>query len=627
LKISGILEPMSPVESESQAARRQLERVLASPGFSRNERLSRFLRFVVERHLEGRDGELKESLIAIEVFGRTPGYDSKQDSIVRTEATRLRARLSEYYLGEGKGDPLAFELPKGGYVPVFRSGAAGSLGQPGTAPPRRRRHALPIVAAIICAVVALAAGWWRLHQNAPIPIAVLPLNSLSEDPAHDYFADGLTGEIIRNLSIIDGLAVRSQTSSFAFKGKPQNARDAGRQLEADYILEGSVQRAGQQLRITAQLIRVSDDFPLWSGRYDRELTDIFAIQDEISRGIVNSLRLKLGRGRRRYETSVEAYDLYLRARALGGAGGLAQLGYRESIPVFEQAIAKDPTFAPAYAGLAVAHVVLAGNSENDIPEHVAKMRPAAEKAIQLDPLSAESYDALGAAYAREAQWQQSEKSFLRAIEIQPGRAESHIYFAGYFLLPLGRIDQAIQQLRIAAKNDPLSSEVYFWLGDALADAGRDEEAAGACEKLPPSNPNKQGCVLGARVRQGRASEVIQIYEADPAKRMQGWRAAIGCAYARAGRREEAEKVFAATAAAGEISRAQILACLGDKDRIFEALDRDAAVGPIRMGWVLNRVDRESPGLLRGDPRFKALRKKVGLPEGALSQEVAKTAVQ
>jgi hypothetical protein len=108
--------------------------------------------------------------------------------------------------------------------------------------------------------------------------------------------------------------------------------------------------------------------------------------------------------------------------------------------------------------------------------------------------------------------------------------------------------------------------------------------------------------------------VIQIYEADPARRIQGWRAALGCAYARAGRHEEAEKVFATAAAAGEISRAQILACLGDKERVFEALDRDAGVGPIRMGWVLNRVDRESPGLLRGDARLRALRKKVGLPE-------------
>ena len=400
-------------------------------------------------------------------------------------------------------------------------------------------QALPIAAAVACVLVALAAvGWWRFHQNAPIPIAVLPLNNLSEDPAHDYFADGLTGEIIRNLSIIDGLAVRSQTSSFAFKGKPQNVRDAGKQLGADYILEGSVQRAGQQLRITVQLVRVSDDFPLWSGRYDREFTDIFAIQDEISRGIVNSLRLKLGRGRRRYETSAEAYDLYLRARALNGAGELR--GFRQSVPVFEQAIAKDPAFAPAYAGLALAHVLLSGNSDYDIPEELAKMRPAAERAIQLDPLSAESYDALGAAYAREAQWEQSEKSFLRAIEIQPGRAESHTHLAAYLLLPLGRIDQAIQQLRIAEKNDPLSSFVQFWLGDALADAGRNEEAAGACEKLPPSNSSKEGCVLGARVRQGRASEVIQIYEADPAKRKAG--APLGCAYARGPPRRGGESV-------------------------------------------------------------------------------------
>src|SRR5262249_28160466 len=154
----------------------------------------------------------------------------------------------------------------------------------------------------------------------------------------------------------EGLAVRSQTSSFAFKGKPPNVREAGKQLGADYILEGSVLRAGQQLRINAQLVRVRDDLPLWSGRFDRKLTDIFAIQDEIARGIVNSLRLKLGRGRRRYETSGEAYDLYLRARALGGGGRFGHAGFRRSVPVFEQAIAKDPAFAPAYAGLAVAHV-------------------------------------------------------------------------------------------------------------------------------------------------------------------------------------------------------------------------------------------------------------------------------
>ena len=256
------------------------------------------------------------------------------------------------------------------------------------------------------------------HKSAPIPIAVLPLNNLSEDPANDYFADGLTDEIIRNLSIIEGLAVRSQTSSFAFKGKPRNVREAGKQLDADYILEGSVLRAGQQLRINAQLVRVRDDFPLWSGRFDRELTDVFAIQDEISRGIVNSLRLKLGRGRRRYETSAEAYDLYLRARALQFS--VACRAKREVSVAFEQAIAKDPRLLPLMRVSPRLTPPDRVNSVSIIADEMPKMRAAAEKAIQLDPLLAEAHDALGMAYARDAQWEQSEKSFRRAIELDAG---------------------------------------------------------------------------------------------------------------------------------------------------------------------------------------------------------------
>src|SRR5262249_30086201 len=155
----------------------------------------------------------------------------------------------------------------------------------------------------------------------------------------------------------------------ALKGRPQSVREAGKQLDAEYILEGSVLRTAQQLRIIARFIRVRDDLPLWSGRYDRELTDIFAIEDEISRGIVNSLRLKLGRGRRRYETSAAAYDLYLHARALSQRG---PEGYDQSIPLFEQAIAKDSSFAPAYAGLAQAHLVRSTSFRSDIPGEVRK---------------------------------------------------------------------------------------------------------------------------------------------------------------------------------------------------------------------------------------------------------------
>jgi len=277
--------------STQEPVRTQLNKVLSSRGFARNERLSGFLRFVVEQELSGLGDELKESIIGVEFFGRRPNYNVRQDSVVRNEAGKLRARLAEYYVAEGAADGLIIELPKGGYKPAFRQIEKATAPVPG--PDGSRRSVWIWLAAGLagCALVS-AVLWWQgiQRRNAPIPIAVLPLINLDGNPDHDYFADGLTGEIIRNLSIIDGLAVRSQTSSFAFKGKQQNIRDAGSQLNADYILEGSVFRSGQQLKINARLVRARDDFPLWTDGYDVELTDVFAIQDKISRGIVNGLR-------------------------------------------------------------------------------------------------------------------------------------------------------------------------------------------------------------------------------------------------------------------------------------------------------------------------------------------------
>jgi serine/threonine-protein kinase len=596
---------MAAVNSEAQARVRQLERVLASPDFARSERLSRFLRFVVERHLQGRDFEIKESVIAMEVFSNRD-YDPKLDSIVRTEAGRLRARLAEYYMGGGKDDPVIIELPKGGYVPVFRH-----VGRPLAVRTRFWRRWL--LAALGCCAVTLAIiGWWRLQdQAASIPIAVLPLNDLSQDPANGYFADGLTDEIIRNLSIIDGLTVRSQTSSFVFKGKPRNIREAARQLEADYILEGSVQREGQQLRINTQLIRVRDDFPVWSGRFDRRVTDIFVVQDEISLGIVNSLRLKLGRGRRRYETSTEAYDLYLRALALPLQRGLP--GLNETVSPFQQVIARDPSFAPAYAGLAAAYAARSGQDRFDTADELVKMRAAAEKAIGLDPLLAEAHGALGMVYARDAHWEQSEKSFRRAIELDLSRPEWHDRYATFLLLPLGRIEEAVAQVRVAEKVDPLSPRVHNNLGYVLISAGRFDEALRHCEKLPSDYPQKSECLGRARLGQGKVREAVQILATAVDNGVPAGdviRGYLGNAYGRAGRREEAESLSAA-AATRPFIQALTFAGLSDKDRTFKALDRMAPLGPFRIGRALTFPEF---AFLRGDPRVKALRKKVGLPE-------------
>ncbi len=221
-------------QHNSQPLRDEVGRVLSSACFARSDRTSKLLRFLVERQLEGRENELKESVIGVEVFGRRPDYDPKVDSTVRTEATRLRARLNKYYSTEGSQNPIVIDLPKGGYVPSFR--------QPDSVPDVQRagskRFWLVAVLAGFAVITTAIGAWWVLRQSGPIPIGVLPLTNLSQDPANDYFADGLTNEIIRNLSIIDGLAVRSQTSSFSFNGKPPNVREAGKQLGADYILEG-----------------------------------------------------------------------------------------------------------------------------------------------------------------------------------------------------------------------------------------------------------------------------------------------------------------------------------------------------------------------------------------------------
>jgi TolB-like protein/Flp pilus assembly protein TadD len=598
---------MRPVEWDDQAVRRELDLVLGSEGFARNERLSRFLRFVVERRLEGRDPELKESVIAIEIFGRSPDYDPRRDPIVRTEATRLRARLSQYYVGEGKDDALRIELPKGGYSPCFHQSPPASAMSP--APPvveKTPHHWLWFASAGCCCTVALAAAiLWTQRQKAPIPIAVLPLTNLSQDPANDYFADGLTDEIIRNLSVLEGLAVRSQTSSFAFKRIPRDVRRARRQLGVEYILEGSVMRAAQQLRINVQLVRVRDDFPLWSGRYDRELTDVFTIQDEISRGIVNHLRLKLGRGRRHYETSVEAYDLYLRGRA-----SIQPPAGQENFAVasFEQAIAKDPLFAPAYAGLAAIRAIRSGLFSLDASDEVPKMREAAKKAIELDPLLPEAHEAMGMACAREAEWVRSEESFRRAIELDPNRSETREHFALYVLWPLGRTEEALRELRLAEKADPLSQLLRWLLASMLPSAGRYDEAARYAALA------QNASLLGrARYLEGKTADAIQILE----KAFHGGigisagseiRAYLGYAYARADRRNEAETLAVGT---NPFNQAVIFAGLGDKERALEAMERSTAARPFRVGRQLTWPEL---AIIRNDPRMKALRKKLGLPE-------------
>jgi tetratricopeptide (TPR) repeat protein len=235
-------------------------------------------------------------------------------------------------------------------------------------------------------------------------------------------------------------------------------------------------------------------------------------------------------------------------------------------------------------------------------DELARMRSAVEKALQLDPLSAEVHDARGLAYARDAQWQQAEASFRRAIELDPGRSVSYQGFATEFLLPLGRAAEALEQMRAAERIDPLSPDVQFGMATVLMTMGRYGEAAEHCEKVPESYSLKYAWLGRARLGQGRIDEAIELLTKD------GHRGYLGYGYARAGRREQAEQMAANVS---PIMQAEIFAGLGDKERTLQALDRGAALGPVHIGRLLEYPEF---ALLRGDPRLKALRKKLALPE-------------
>ena len=465
-------------------------------------------------------------------------------------------------------------------------------------------------------ILLVAAALWLAQpkpETSPPVIAVLPFKNLSAEPDSEYFADGLTDELIRNLSLIEGLEVRSRTSSFVFKDKPRNLREVGEQLKVNFVVEGSVLRSAGNLRINAQFVRVSDDVPLWSGRFDRVLKDVFTIQDEISRSVVNELRLTLGRGKRRYDTNPETYELYLKARSLLGATLTPRPNVIKSVDIFQQVIERDPAFAPAYAGLANAYGAISiftgpqAQGRPDREEAFAKMRPTAERALELDPLLAEAHAAMGLVYRREPDWANAEKAFRRAIELNPNLTAAYVYLAYAVLLPTGRFDEALRELDKAITADPLSPDPWEPRASALLYAGRYDQSIENCHRglaLDPNNTVIKQLEARALLLKGKVADAIAILE----KGGEQFKGQLGYAYAISGRRAEAE-ALAAESKKQPRRRAWIYAGLGNKDRVFEALEEIATRQD--PGAQLYLVFPEM-ALLRDDPRLPALRRKFGL---------------
>lgn len=298
-------------------------------------------------------------------------------------------------------------------------------------------------------------------------VAVLPFTNMSADPAQEYFCDGMAEEIINALTKVRELRVVARTSAFSFKGKTEDVREIGRKLNADAVLEGSVRKSGSRLRVTAQLISVSDGYHIWSDRYDRNMEDVFTVQDEISRTIVEKLTAELvrkppGELVRRYTENLKAYHLYLRGRFHQNRRTKPDL--EESARSFEGAIKEDDNYALAYAGLADTYALFGFYCVLPPKEAFPRAKSLAMKAIELDASLAEAYASLG--YARvQYDWGDSdgaERAFLRAIELNPNYAAAHHWY-GLFLMLAGRMEESVAHARLALECDPFSLIVHTFL--------------------------------------------------------------------------------------------------------------------------------------------------------------------
>jgi serine/threonine-protein kinase len=469
----------------------------------------------------------------------------------------------------------------------------------------------------------VGAGPSRASPVTPAPtgpqvIVVLPFENLSTEENSDVFVEGLTIEILYNLALIEGLQVLARESSFAFWKTTTSLQEIGRQLDADLFLQGSVRLSGTRLRVNPRLVR-SDGTVEWTDQLDGEFGDIFKVQDEISRAIVNRLRLTLGRGQRRYDTDPQAYESYLRGRALLGRTGAPDL--LRAAAMFQQVLERDSGYAPAHAGLANAYALasLPLNSMLPFEKAEAILRPAAFRAHELDPLLAEAHIALGWVYSREHDWIAAEKAFQQAISLNASLTEAYTGYSNAVLQPLGKLDEALRILEEALRNDPLSLELQREIGAVQLLKGQFAKAIDTLERLRAAKPDFPfvGVHLGrALTFAGRLPEAIAMMEGldgrhlGPFKAKQASRSPwLALAYVRAGRRADAEKL-AAEHRGADPGLAIVHAALGDSARAFDALERLADAQPHQMGRML--IMPELAGL-RDDARFAALRARFSLP--------------
>ena len=462
-------------------------------------------------------------------------------------------------------------------------------------------------------------------QRAATPeksIVVLPLANMSADPENEYFSDGMTEEIINALAKVPGLQVASRTSSFAFKNKSADIREIGETLGVASVLEGSVRKIGNRIRITAQLVNVSSGYQLWSETYDRQLEDVFAIQDEISRAIVDALKIRLmGSGEQPLvkptTDNLAAYTLYLKGRFF--VNRLAEHDLRKALSLFEQALDADPGYARAYSGIADCWSNLADDWVAP-DEAYPRAKSAAARAIHLEPTLAEAHTSIGKVLCwYEWEFDGAADALAKAVEYNPNYAEAHFVY-GSTLPAVGRLPEAVEELRKALVLDPLSAHFSRWLGRFLLYAERHQAAIDQGRKTLEIEPSYFQAYLdigAAQLALGQVEESLQSFRKGQslATAVRSYDAMIVRSLVALGEAEEAAAIMERleAQARSEYLRSEVLAmghaALGHFDKAFDALQR--AVDAHSAGLIYLHLD-PAYAPLRSDPRFAAMVKKIGL---------------
>jgi TolB-like protein/Flp pilus assembly protein TadD len=636
--------------------RRHLQEVIASRAFAGSKRTQDFLHLVVGHALKGDVDGLRERMIGAEMFGRPIGYDTGNDSVVRVKATELRKKLAEYYLETDKKSAVRIELPRGSYVPTFifepsetttqqqskadsqpqvgqkaaeskklltESAAARAAGPPRSA--RELRRLSRVLAGVgLALALTLAIGFFAfkrwygesIAQGEIRSVAILPLKNLSADPEQEYFADGMTEELINDLGQVSTLRVISLTSAMSYKGTTKNLPEIAHELSVDGVVEGGVLRDGNEVRISVQLIDARKDRPIWAHTYDRNLTSVVAWQGEVAQAIADQISINVtpqeqARLARSRPVDPEAQDSYLR--------GILQLDAddcRSAVAYFQKAVDKNPNYAQAHAALANCYGRMGESGRMAYKEAFSEQRIEATRAIELDDSLPEGHAELAnTAMTLDWDWATAATEFHRALELNPNSASIHEKYA-FYLVRTGRLPEALAEVQRGVDLDPVSWHSFHAEGFIYYFSHQYDQALSLILRVRALdiNPPDWSFLLGdVYAEKGRYAEAIgEFLKSGNGADSLGH---LGNAYARAGQVVAARRTIAQLQehvqnnGVGRYEIALVYTGLVKKQEAFKWLEE--AYDAHDVGLLYLKID---PCLdpLRSDPRFVNLMRRVGL---------------